>query len=45
MTSLLAMMRKVAALDGIINTEQQKLIEATERYFAGRKQQASGKWA
>jgi len=42
--SLLAMMRKVAALDGSINSEQQKLIEATERYFAGRKQ-PQGKWA
>jgi len=42
--SLLAMMRKVAALDGSINAEQQKLIEATERYFAGRKQ-PQGKWA
>jgi uncharacterized tellurite resistance protein B-like protein len=43
--SLLAMMRKVAALDGSINTEQQKLIEATERYFAGRNKAAAGKWA
>jgi uncharacterized tellurite resistance protein B-like protein len=42
--SLLAMMRKVAALDGSINGEQQKLIEATERYFAGRRQ-PQGKWA
>lgn len=43
--SLLAMMRKVAALDGSINTEQQKLIEATERYFAARNKPATGKWA
>jgi uncharacterized tellurite resistance protein B-like protein len=43
-TSLLAMMRKVAALDGSINTEQQKLIDATERYFAGRHKVAAGKW-
>jgi uncharacterized tellurite resistance protein B-like protein len=42
--SLVAMMRKVAALDGSINGEQQKLIEATERYFASRKQ-PQGKWA
>jgi hypothetical protein len=38
-------MRKVAALDGSINSEQEKLVEATERYFAGRKRQAVGKWA
>ena len=44
MSSLLAMMRKVAALDGSINTEQQKLIDATERYFSGR-HQPQGKWA
>ncbi|MGH8187910.1 MAG: TerB family tellurite resistance protein [Steroidobacteraceae bacterium] len=43
--SLLAMMRKVAALDGSINTEQQKLIDATEGYFAGRNKPAAGKWA
>jgi uncharacterized tellurite resistance protein B-like protein len=43
-TSLLAMMRKIAALDGSINAEQQKLIDATERYFAGRNQ-PQGKWA
>jgi uncharacterized tellurite resistance protein B-like protein len=42
-SSLLRLMRKVAALDGSINAEQQKLIDATERYFAP-KQQASGKW-
>lgn len=42
--SLLAMMRKVAALDGSINAEQQKLIETTERYFEGRRQ-PQGKWA
>ena len=41
--SLLGMMRRVAALDGSINTEQQKLIDATERFFAGR-QQAPSKW-
>ena len=41
--SLLGMMRRVAALDGSINAEQQKLIDATERYFAGQQQPAS-KW-
>jgi uncharacterized tellurite resistance protein B-like protein len=41
--SLLAMMRKIAALDGSINGEQQKLIEATERYFAGLARPAT-KW-
>jgi uncharacterized tellurite resistance protein B-like protein len=43
-SSLLAMMRKVAALDGSINMEQQKLIDATERFFAAR-HQPQGKWA
>jgi uncharacterized tellurite resistance protein B-like protein len=42
-TSLLAMMRKVAMLDGSINAEQQKLIDATERFFTAR-QKPSGKW-
>jgi hypothetical protein len=37
------MMRKVAALDGSINGEQQKLIDATEHYFANRRQ-PRGKW-
>ena len=41
--SLLGMMRRVAALDGSINTEQQKLIDTTERFFSSR-QQAPGKW-
>ena len=31
-------------LDGSINAEQQKLIDATERYFSS-KQQPAGKWA
>ena len=35
--------RRVAALDGGINGEQQKLIDATERYFAARKK-PEGKW-
>lgn len=43
--SLLTMMRRVAALDGSINGEQQKLIDATERYFEGRQKVANGKWA
>lgn len=41
--SLLGMMRRIAALDGSVNAEQQKLIEATERYLAGL-HQAPGKW-
>jgi uncharacterized tellurite resistance protein B-like protein len=44
-SSLLAMMRRVAALDGSINTEQRKLIDATERYFAARFKPAVNKWA
>jgi len=43
--ALLAMMRRVAALDGSINAEQQKLIDATERYFAPRLRPAVSKWA
>ncbi len=42
-SSLLAMMRKVSMLDGSINAEQQKLIDATERYFAALKK-PEGKW-
>ena len=42
--SLLAMMRRLAAMDGSINGEQQKLIEATERYFSSQQKQAS-KWS
>jgi uncharacterized tellurite resistance protein B-like protein len=42
--SLLRHMRRVAAMDGSINAEQQKLIDATERYFSS-KQQPTGKWA
>ncbi|HEX2492326.1 MAG TPA: TerB family tellurite resistance protein [Steroidobacter sp.] len=41
--SLLRMMRRLAAMDGSINTEQQKLINATEAYFAARVQPR--KWA
>ena len=43
--SLLGMMRKVAALDGSVNSEQQRLIDATERYFAARSKQPQSKWA
>ena len=41
--SLLRMMRRVAALDGSINAEQEKLINATEAYFAS-KAPRSQKW-
>jgi uncharacterized tellurite resistance protein B-like protein len=41
--SLLRMMRKMAALDGSINGEQQKLIDATEAYFTARAPKAQ-KW-
>ena len=44
--SLLAMLRRIATLDGAINTEQQKLLDAIERYFATRFQQSPRKkWA
>ena len=43
-TSLLGMMRRVAALDGSINTEQQKLIDATQDYFAERAPKTVRKW-
>jgi uncharacterized tellurite resistance protein B-like protein len=43
--SLQAMMRRVAQLDGSINTEQQKLIDATERFFSSRVKATAGKWA
>jgi uncharacterized tellurite resistance protein B-like protein len=35
-TALLRMMRRMAALDGAMNSEQEKLINATDRYFAAR---------
>jgi uncharacterized tellurite resistance protein B-like protein len=41
--SLVRMMRTVALLDGSINTEQQKLIDATETYFAAKTPKAQ-KW-
>ncbi len=44
-TSLLGMMRRIAALDGSINGEQQKLIDATEGYFATKQKVAGGKWS
>jgi uncharacterized tellurite resistance protein B-like protein len=43
-SSLLAMMRRIAILDGSINAEQQKLIDATDKYFAARGK-PTGKWA
>ena len=43
--SLLAMMRRVAVLDGSVNVEQQKLIDATEKFFESRAKPAVGKWA
>jgi uncharacterized tellurite resistance protein B-like protein len=43
-SSLLSMMRRVAGLDGSINAEQQKLIDATDRYFTARQKVADGKW-
>jgi uncharacterized tellurite resistance protein B-like protein len=42
--SLLRMMRRVAALDGSMNAEQEKLINATEAYFAS-KAPPSRKWS
>jgi uncharacterized tellurite resistance protein B-like protein len=42
--SLLAMMRRVAVLDGSVNAEQQKLVDATDKYFAARVK-PTGKWA
>jgi uncharacterized tellurite resistance protein B-like protein len=42
--SLLRMMRRVAALDGSINGEQEKLIAATESYFASRNKAATSAW-
>ena len=42
--SLLAMMRRIAALDGSINAEQQKLLDATEQFFAARGKPVN-KWA
>ena len=42
--SLLAMMRRLAAMDGAINGEQGKLIEATERYFTARQKVNAAKW-
>lgn len=42
-TSLLSLMQRVANLEGAVNEEQRKLIEATERYFSARAQ-AKGAW-
>jgi uncharacterized tellurite resistance protein B-like protein len=44
-SSLLSMMRRIAGLDGSINAEQQKLIDATDQYFATRQKVAGGKWS
>ena len=41
--SLLRMMRKVAVLDGSVNSEQQKLIDETEAFFAAKAPRAQ-KW-
>jgi uncharacterized tellurite resistance protein B-like protein len=43
--SLLRMMRRIADLDGSANSEQQKLLEATERYFAVRFESPNRRWA
>jgi uncharacterized tellurite resistance protein B-like protein len=43
-TSLLRMMRHVAASDGAMNAEQEKLINAADAYFAARVQ-TQRKWA
>lgn len=40
-SSLLAMMHRIAALDGSTNSEQQKLIDATRSYFAARRKPQS----
>lgn len=42
--SLLRMMRKLAVADGAMNAEQEKLINATDAYFAARVQ-PTRKWA
>lgn len=42
--SLVSMMRRIATLEGPMNSEQQRLLDATERYFAARFQQ-SRRWA
>jgi uncharacterized tellurite resistance protein B-like protein len=43
--SLIGMMRRIASLESDMNAEQQRLLEATERYFAGRFQQSRSRWA
>ena len=42
--SLLRMMRRIATVDGPMNAEQERLLEATERYFIGRFE-TSRRWA
>lgn len=41
--SLLAMMLRIAVMDGPVNGEQQRLLDATERYFTEKKH-PPGKW-
>jgi len=43
--SLLGMMRRIATHDSPMNSEQQRLLDATERYFAARVQQSKRRWA
>jgi uncharacterized tellurite resistance protein B-like protein len=43
--SLLSMMRRIATVDGPMNGEQQRLLEATERYFATRFETSNRRWA
>jgi uncharacterized tellurite resistance protein B-like protein len=43
--SLLRMMRRIATVDSPMNAEQQRLLEATEHYFAGRFETSSRRWA
>ncbi len=44
--SLLTMMRRIGSLDGTLNAEQQKLLDATEQYFTARFAQATRRgWA
>jgi uncharacterized tellurite resistance protein B-like protein len=42
--SLLSMMRRIATVDSPMNAEQQRLLEATERYFASRFETPRGRW-
>lgn len=42
--SLLGMMRRIATYDSPMNSEQERLLEATERYFAARVQGQARRW-